>query len=68
LLNNSFINHFPSSPSLNRFGHSPSDVFNDHPPFPYHLSAPKKRRTKVTDTRLSPRITSKIPADDLTDD
>ncbi|CAF3401475.1 unnamed protein product [Rotaria socialis] len=68
LLNNSFINHFPSSPSLNRFGHSPSDVFNDHSSFPYHLSTPKKRRTKVTDTRLSPRITSKIPADDLTDD
>ncbi|CAF0799704.1 unnamed protein product [Rotaria sp. Silwood1] len=64
LFNNSFINHFPSPTPLARFGHSPSD----HSTFPYHISTPKKRRTKVTDTRLSPRIASKIPSDDLTDD
>ncbi|CAF0832121.1 unnamed protein product [Rotaria sordida] len=69
LFNNSFINHFPSATSLTRFGHHlPIDNFHDHSTFPYHLSTPKKRRTKVTDTRLSPRIASKIPLDDLTDD
>ncbi|CAF1232885.1 unnamed protein product [Adineta steineri] len=66
LFNNSFVNHFPSPTSLSRFAHSTSD---NHP---FHFSTPKKRRTKVTDTRLSPRITSKITPqsnfDDLTDD
>ncbi|CAF1082452.1 unnamed protein product [Adineta ricciae] len=67
LFNNSFINHFPSSPSsLPRFPLSSTD---DHP---FHFSTPKKRRTKVTDTRLSPRITTKLTSqsnfDDLTDE
>ena len=57
LLNNSFINQFP----FNRFAPPPKD-------FPLHFSTPKKRRTKVTDTRLSPRVASKIPLDDLSDD
>ncbi|UJR15526.1 hypothetical protein I4U23_002465 [Adineta vaga] len=66
LFNNSFINNFPSSSSLPRFPHPSPD---DHP---FHFSTPKKRRTKVTDTRLSPRITSKVTPpsnfDDLTDE
>jgi len=69
LFNNSFINHYPPPPPpppppLIRFGNTPSDR-----PFPFHLTTPKKRRTKVTDTRLSPRIASKIiPHEDLIDD
>ncbi|UJR31155.1 hypothetical protein I4U23_018662 [Adineta vaga] len=69
LFNNSFINHYPPPPpppppSLMRFGNPSTDR-----PFPFHLATPKKRRTKVTDTRLSPRIGSKIiPLDDLIDD
>lgn len=47
LFNNSFVNHFPASASLNRFGHPPSDGFNDHSAFSYHFSTQKKRRTKV---------------------
>jgi hypothetical protein len=47
LLNNSFLNHFSSSPTLNRFHHPISDNLKDHPTFPFHFSAPKKRRTKV---------------------
>jgi hypothetical protein len=47
LLNNSFINHFSSPPSLNRFNHPISDNLKDHPIFPFHFSPPKKRRTKV---------------------
>ncbi|CAF0778638.1 unnamed protein product [Adineta steineri] len=67
LFNNSFVNHYPPPPPpppLLRFGNTSSDRT-----FPFHLSTPKKRRTKVTDTRLSPRIGSKIiPHDDLIDD
>jgi hypothetical protein len=47
LYNNSFINHFPSSSSLNRFGQLPPDGLKDHPTFPFHFSTTKKRRTKV---------------------
>jgi hypothetical protein len=46
LFNNSFINHYPPPPlppsTLIRFGHPSSDR-----PYPFHLSTPKKRRTKV---------------------
>ena len=94
LFNNSFINHYPAAPpppppppAMMRFAGLPSDR-----PFPFHLSTPKKRRTKVndrsslclrpsdddlllllllqvTDTRLSPRITSKvIHHDEMLDD
>jgi hypothetical protein len=46
LFNNSFINHYPPAPPppppLIRFGNAPSDRT-----FPFHLSTPKKRRTKV---------------------
>ena len=48
LFNNSFVNHYPSSaplappPPLLRFGGLPSDRS-----YPFHLSTPKKRRTKV---------------------
>ena len=59
LFNNSFINHYPppplpSAPSLMRFNHLPSDR-----PFPFHVSTPKKRRTKVSLSPVclrSPRI------------
>lgn len=51
LLNNSFINHYPPPPPppapLIRFGNSSTDR-----PFPFHLSTPKKRRTKVTVTHI----------------
>lgn len=66
-MNNSYLNSYPPPPPpppLIRFGNTPSDRS-----FPFHLSTHKKRRTKVTDTRLSPRITIKIiPHDDLLDD
>lgn len=47
LFNNSYINHYPPPlppppPPLIRFGNTPSDRT-----FPFHLSTPKKRRTKV---------------------
>jgi len=51
LFNNSYTNHYPpppppppppSSSSLIRFGNTSSDRT-----FPFHLSTPKKRRTKV---------------------
>lgn len=51
LFNNSFVNHYQAAPapppaqtaaSLLRFGNLPTDR-----PFPFHLSTPKKRRTKV---------------------
>ncbi|CAF1266251.1 unnamed protein product [Rotaria sordida] len=71
LFNNSFINHYtppppppPPPPPMIHFGNTLSDRT-----FPFRLSTPKKRRTKVTDTRLSPRITSKIIShEDLIDD
>ncbi|CAF3153247.1 unnamed protein product [Rotaria sp. Silwood2] len=67
LFNNSFINHYtppPPPPSMIPFGNTLSDRT-----FPFRLSTPKKRRTKVTDTRLSPRITSKIIShEDLIED
>ncbi|CAF4995927.1 unnamed protein product, partial [Rotaria magnacalcarata] len=67
LYNNSFVNHYtppPPPPPILPFGNTLSDRS-----FPFRLSTPKKRRTKVTDTRLSPRITSKIIShEDLMDD
>ena len=67
-----------STPSFNRFMPPSSHGAN-----PFHFSTPKKRRTKVsfspnqsllifssqvTDTRLSPRMATKIPPEDLSDD
>jgi hypothetical protein len=46
LFNNSYMNHYPPPPPppppLLRFGNTSSDRA-----FPFHLSTPKKRRTKV---------------------
>jgi len=48
MLNNSFLNHFPTPPStINRFTPSTNAGLKDHPTFPFHFSTPKKRRTKV---------------------
>jgi hypothetical protein len=47
LFNNSFINQYPPPPpppSLIRFGNHPSTDRS----YPFHLSTPKKRRTKVS--------------------
>ncbi|CAF1126138.1 unnamed protein product [Rotaria sp. Silwood1] len=68
LFNNSFINHYTPPPlpppPMIPFGNTLADRT-----FPFRLSTPKKRRTKVTDTRLSPRITSKIIShEDLIED
>lgn len=50
MLNNSFLNHFPTSSSsstINRFMPPTNADLKDHPTFPFHFSTPKKRRTKV---------------------
>jgi hypothetical protein len=60
LFNNSFINHFSSPTSLNRFAPPSSDSLKDHPNFPFRFSAPKKRRTKVNEHFFTLPFTGKF--------